>query len=190
MALSIRSLVLSLVLTLITPLAAADEFSDTLARFRTAGAGAMLDGAYGYAVFPTIGKGGFGIGGAYGEGRVYSGGVLRGWANMTQLTIGLQLGGQAFSQLILFEDESAYRSFISGNFEFGAQATAVALTLSAGAGASTGGGAATSVGESADDAAVANAGYRKGMAIFTLAKGGLMYEASVGGQKFNYTPAD
>ena len=166
----------------------ADDDAAALDRFKEAGAAEMIGTAYGYAVFPTIGKGGVGIGGAYGEGRVYrKGGALAGNTSMAQVTWGLQLGGQAYSQLILFEDERAFEEFTSGNFEFSAQATAVALTAGAGAEANTTG-AGTNVSGGQNDAAIASAGYRKGMAIFTIAKGGLMYEASIGGQKFSYTP--
>lgn len=177
------------VVTLFGALAFADDDSAAIERFREAGAGNMLDTAYGYAIFPTIGKGGIGIGGAYGEGRVYKrGGALAGNTSVAQVTWGLQLGGQAYSQIILFEDERAYEEFTSGNFEFGAQATAVALTAAAGAEANTTG-AGTNVSGGQNDAAIASAGYRKGMAVFTIAKGGLMYEATIGGQKFDFKPA-
>lgn len=124
----------------------------------------FFDKAYGFAIFPTVGKGGIGVGGAYGKGEVYAQGKLVGRSSLTQLTFGFQLGGQAYSEIIFFRDQAALRNFQSGNFEFGAQASAVAVT----AGAS------------------ADADYDNGVAIFTLAKGGLMYEASVGGQKFSY----
>lgn len=142
----------------------------------------FLSEAYGYAVFPTIGEGGIGIGGAYGEGCVYRGGEPQGSVKMGQVTIGLQLGGQAYSQLIVFRDQDAYDSFTSGSFEFGADATAVALTYGAQAGAGTTGSAASAGAEQG----VAN--WYRGMAVFTLAKGGLMYQATVGGQKFDFTP--
>lgn len=167
--------------------AAADDYSTTVERFRGAGAGDMLDTAYGYAVFPTIGKGGIGIGGAYGEGKVFEQGKMVGTSSMAQITIGFQLGGQAFSQLILFQDKRAFEDFTSGSFEFGAQATAVALTAAAGVEASSKG-TGTNVSGGQNDAAIASAGYTKGMAVFTIAKGGLMYEASIGGQKFDYSP--
>jgi lipid-binding SYLF domain-containing protein len=112
---------------------------------------------------------------------------MTGTTSMTQLTVGFQLGGQVFSQVIFFEDKRAYDEFTSGNFEFGAQATAVALT--AGASASAGGGAGASTGVSGgQNNAIATGAYRKGMAIYTIAKGGLMYEATLGGQKFSFTP--
>ena len=103
---------------------------------------------------------------------------------MTQLTIGLQLGGQAYSQIIFFEDKRAFDEFTSGNFEFGAQATAVAITAGASAQAGTSG---TTAGASGTQSHADTAGgYHNGMAVFTVAKGGLMYEASIGGQKFSY----
>ena len=169
--------------------AQADSYSDTRTVFMNAGeSAAYFSTAYGYALFPTIGKGGVGIGGAHGSGRVYVGGNHVGDTKMTQLTYGLQLGGQAYSQVIFFQDKRAFEEFTSGNFEFGAQATAVAITASAGAQANTGGGTQTSVAGGKNDASTASLGYRKGMAIFTVAKGGLMYEATLGGQKYKYTP--
>ena len=165
----------------------ADEYSDAISVFQKAGeSGAYFDSAYGYAIFPTIGKGGIGIGGAHGKGKVYSQGTAIGKTSMTQLTIGLQLGGQAYSQIIFFENAEALKQFTSGNFEFSAQATAVAITAGASAEANTGGGASAGASGGKNDASTTSAGYRKGMAIFTVAKGGLMYEASLGGQKFSY----
>jgi len=168
--------------------ARADNYQSTIAVFRDAGqSAAFFDDAYGYAVFPTIGKGGLGIGAARGKGRVYVGGSAVGETTMTQLSIGLQAGGQAFSQIIFFEDERALNDFTTGNFEFGANASAVAITAGASATAgSTGASAGASGGQ--NDAATAAAGYYRGMAIFTVTKGGLMYEASVSGQNFSYEP--
>lgn len=188
-----KSLGLVLAVALSTaPVLSADESvrekdAATIKTFRQAGAGAMLDSAYGYAVFPTIGKGGIGIGGAHGSGHVYKQGKAIGETKMTQITYGFQLGGQAYSQLILFEDARALEEFTSGNFEFGAQASAVALTAAAGAEAG-GTGAGTNVSAGKNDADVSSGGYKRGMAIFTIAKGGLMYEATLGGQKFSYAP--
>jgi lipid-binding SYLF domain-containing protein len=177
-----------LVLSLLTAsLAWAGDYDDTIKVFKNAGeSGAFFQKAYGYAVFPTIGKGGFVVGGAYGDGRVYVGGKYVGDTTMAQVTIGAQLGGQAYSQIIFFEDKRAFDEFTSGNFEFGAEASAVAITAGASATASTAG---TSAGASAGkhDATTAGA-YNKGMAVFTVAKGGLMYEATIGGQKFSYKP--
>ena len=167
----------------------ADNYDAAINSFRTAGAsGTYFDKSIGYAVFPTIGKGGIGIGGAFGEGKVYRDGVAIGTAEMAQVTIGLQLGGQAFSQIIFFENENALINFISGNFEFSADASAVAITAAASAGASTGGGASTGISGGKNNADTTSlGGYRKGMAIFTIAKGGLMYQATLGGQKYSYT---
>jgi lipid-binding SYLF domain-containing protein len=167
--------------------ALADKYADTIKVFRNAiESKSFFDTAYGYAVFPTIGKGGIGIGGAYGEGRVYERGRHIGDADMTQVTIGFQLGGQAYSQIIFFKDKHALKEFTSGNFEFGAQASAVAITAGAQASATTSG---TSAGASATKNDATTTGrYYKGMATFTVAKGGLMYEASIGGQKFSYQP--
>jgi len=167
----------------------ADEYDDAIKSFQNAGeSGAYFANSYGYAVFPTIGKGGVGIGGAHGTGKVYAQGKPIGESKMNQLTVGLQLGGQAFSQIIFFENETALKDFTSGNFEFGAQATAVAITAGASASANTGGGTSTGVSGGKNNATTASLGYRKGMAIFTVAKGGLMYEASLGGQKYSYKP--
>jgi len=165
--------------------ALADEYSDTIKVFRDAGQSATFFGkSYGYAVFPTIGKGGIGIGAAHGSGRVYEKGTYIGDTTMNQVSVGLQFGGQAYSQIIFFEDKRAFDEFTGGNFEFGAQATAVALTAGASAQAGTGG---TSAGASGTQSHANTSGsYQKGMAVFTLAKGGLMYEASIGGQKFSY----
>ena len=165
----------------------ADEYTDTIQIFSDAiESKELMNTAYGYAVFPTIGKGGVGIGGAYGKGRVYEQGKYIGDTSMTQVTVGFQFGGQAYSQVIFFEDERALKEFTSGNFEFGAQASAVAITAGAQAQASTTGHSAGASGGKRD--ATTTGKYNKGMAVFTVAKGGLMYEASIGGQKFSYTP--
>jgi len=172
-----------------TGVAHADKYDDAILSFRSAeSTDAFFDSAYGYALFPTIGKGGIGIGGAHGKGRVYEQGEHVGDVSMTQLTLGLQLGGQAYSQIIFFEDQRAFEIFTSGNFEFSAQATAVAITAGVSAEANTGGGASAGASGGRNDAAARHGGYRKGMAVFTIAKGGLMYEATIGGQKFSYEP--
>ena len=169
--------------------ASADKYDDARESFtRQEATRPFFDGAYGYALFPTIGKGGIGIGGAYGEGRVYEQGKHIGDVSMSQLTIGVQLGGAAYSMIVFFEDERALREFTSGNFEFGAQASAVALTAGVSAEASTGGGTTATASGGRNDATSVQGGYRKGLAIFTVAKGGAMYEATLGGQKFKYKP--
>ncbi len=165
----------------------ADEYQDTINVFRNAGeSGTFFKSAYGYAVFPTIGKGGVGVGGAFGKGRVYEKGKYVGDTSVTQLTVGFQLGGQAYSQIIFFENQSAFKDFTGGNFAFGAEASAVAITAAAGAKANTTGSSA-GVSGGRHDAKTVGA-YHNGMATFTVAKGGLMYEASIGGQKFSYKP--
>jgi len=182
----IRALFAFLLLAVAAAPAVADDYADTIKVFREAGqSGKFFANSYGYAVFPTIGKGGIGVGAAHGSGRVYQKGAHAGDAAMTQLSIGLQLGGQAYSQIIFFQDKRAYDEFTSGEFEFGAQASAVAITAGASAQASTGG---TGAGATGGREASTAGSYKRGMAVFTLAKGGLMYEASIGGQKFSYKP--
>jgi len=177
---------LLLACSLFSPTAIADDYSDTIEIFKSAGESSnYFNNAYGYAVFPTIGKAGIGIGGAYGKGRVYVGGKQVGKTKMTQVSIGLQFGGQGYSQVIFFEDERAFKEFAGGNFEFGAEAGVVAITAGANAQASTTGASAGASGGKNDASTVAD-GWYKGMAIFSVAKGGLMYEASIAGQKFSY----
>ena len=126
----------------------------------------FFDKAYGYVIFPTVGKGGIGIGGAYGEGQVFRRGRYIGDTSLTQVSIGFQLGGQAFVEIIFFKDKHTLNDFTDGNFELGAQASAVALKA----------------GVSAD------ADYSNGVAVFTAPKQGLMYEAVIAGQKFSFDP--
>ncbi|MDG2046447.1 MAG: hypothetical protein P8J79_04455 [Halioglobus sp.] len=185
----IKATIAFVLLSVASITAQADAYSEAIETFRNAGeSGTFFDKSVGYAVFPTIGKGGIGIGGAYGEGRVYRDGVAIGTSDMAQVTIGLQFGGQAFSQIIFFENENALINFISGNFEFSADASAVAITAGASAGANTGGGASAGLSGGKNDADTTSlGGFRKGMAIFTIAKGGLMYQATLGGQKYSYT---
>jgi lipid-binding SYLF domain-containing protein len=185
----IRATLVFLMASLSSHMVHADEYDDAISSFRDAGeSGAYFAKSIGYAVFPTIGKGGIGIGGAHGSGRVYKEGAVIGTSSMTQLTIGFQLGGEAFSQIIFFENEAALDNFISGNFEFSADASAVAITAGAGASANTGGGASAGVSGGKNNAETKSLGFRKGMAIFTIAKGGLMYQATLGGQKYSYDP--
>jgi len=187
MQVQLRNLLVLVVLSLACTQAFADSTADTIKVFREAGESKEFFGkCYGYAVFPGIGKGGIGIGGAHGKGKVYAGGKYVGDTSMTQITVGLQLGGQAYREIIFFEDQRAFDEFTGGNFEFGGQASAVAITAGASAQAGTTG---TTAGASASqNAAATSAKYSNGMAVFTVAKGGLMYEASIGGQKFSYTP--
>lgn len=126
----------------------------------------VLTASAGYAVFPTVGKAAAGLGGAYGKGVVYQSGRAVGYCDLTQATVGMQLGGQTYSEIIAFETPKDFATFKEGNFRFAAQATAVALKSGAGA----------------------NAQYKDGVAVFTMDEAGLMYEAAVGGQKFSYQP--
>ncbi|HVC00842.1 MAG TPA: lipid-binding SYLF domain-containing protein [Steroidobacteraceae bacterium] len=138
-------------------------------------------------MFPTIGKGGLGIGAAHGSGNVYERGRRIGHVTMNQLSVGLQAGGEAYSEIIFFRDRRALDAFTSGKFEFSADVGAIAITASANVSvATTGTGAGASIGKK--DAATAGQ-YTHGMAVFTIAKGGLMYNASVAGQKFSYRRA-
>ena len=144
------------------------EAEQTIARFKEEDPSmqARFDEAVGWAVFPTVGKGAIGVGGAYGKGVLYEGGDMVGYCDLSQGSIGFALGGQAYSELIFFQHESALQEFKAGTMTFAAQASAVAAT----AGAST------------------DADYESGVLVFTMPKGGLMYEASIGGQNFDFVP--
>ena len=182
----IKVTLFGLLMALIYSAAFADEYADTKKMFEDAGIGGWFSSAYGYALFPTIGKAGFLVGGAYGKGRVYEQGKHIGNTEMMQGTIGFQLGASGFSEVIFFEDKRALDEFTGGNFEFGADAQVTVITAAAEASANTSGSSATASGGK-NNAAIADAGYNKGMATFTITKGGLMYEVSIGGQKFNFT---
>ena len=147
-----------------------DEVQATLKDFTREDAGfqKFLDRGVGYVVFPSVGKGGLGVGGAYGHGEVYQNGKMIGYADLTQASIGLQAGGQAYSEVIVFENEEALNKFKNNKLEFAANASAVALKAGA----------------------AAAARFENGIAVFTKPKGGLMFEASIGGQKFNFKPAE
>jgi lipid-binding SYLF domain-containing protein len=127
---------------------------------------AFMDKAYGYAVFPSVGKGAVGIGGAYGRGEVFEQGNLIGYCDLTQATIGLQLGGQAYTEIICFQNKEALDNFKSGHLKFAAQASAVAIKAGIGA----------------------NLKYTDGVNVMTMGESGLMYEASIGGQDFSFQP--
>jgi lipid-binding SYLF domain-containing protein len=157
--------------------------------FRHAGQSAgFFRTSYGYALFPTVGEGAFVIGGAGGKGGVFAHGKQVGDATLAQVSVGAQAGGQAFSEIIFFEDKRALDEFESGNFEFGADVGVVAITAGADASASTNGEQAGASGGMKD--ATTRGRYYKGMAVFTIAKGGLMYQAAVTGQKFGYKPLE
>jgi lipid-binding SYLF domain-containing protein len=167
--------------------AVADDYSDTITLFKNAGDSAsFFNDCYGYAVFPTIGKGGLVVGGAHGNGRVYEHGKYVGDTSMTQLSVGLQAGGQAYSMIIFFRDHGAFEEFTRENFEFGADVSAVAITAAASGQVGTTGASAGASGGKKD--ATTAGKYYKGVAVFTIAKGGAMVQAAVAGQKFTYKP--
>ena len=141
---------------------------DTIEAFKKTDPGidTFFKEADGYAVFPEITKGAIGIGGAGGDGTVFESGAAIGSSSMSQVTIGLQLGGETYSEIIFFKDKAALDNFKRGNYEFAAAASAIAIK----------------------EGASKTAGYDNGVAIFTMGTGGLMFEASVGGQKFSYEP--
>jgi lipid-binding SYLF domain-containing protein len=164
-----------------------EDYSDTIADFKKIDVVAPFFGnAVGYAVFPTIGKGGLGVGASHGKGQVYRGGEIIGFTSTTDISVGFQAGGQAYSQIIFFETPEALDKFTSGNFEFAASAEAIAVQAKAEAKASTEGVGANASGQKTSDKAAAGAAYQNGMAVFTMAKGGLMYAATIAGQKYTY----
>ena len=167
---------------------AEDNYASVIKRFQASPvAQPFFKDAYGYAIFPSVGKGGVGIGGAYGAGQVYRQGKVVGNSKLFKLSWGLQLGGQAFSQVIFLQDKRAFDEFTQGSFEFDATASAVAITAGAQAQAGTTG---TTAGASAgpNSGTQLGASYVKGYAVFTHVLGGLMYEAAIAGQKFSYKP--
>ena len=165
----------------------ANEYRDTIALFKNAGeSSSFFAKSYAYAVFPTIAEGAIGIGGARGKGRVYVHGSWVGDVTMDQVSVGLQLGGKAYSQIIFFEDKRAFDEFESGSYELGADASAVAITASASASAGTNGAESGMSGGMKD--ATTRGHYEKGVVVFTIAKGGLMGQLAVAGQKFSYKP--
>jgi lipid-binding SYLF domain-containing protein len=187
MMLKTRALLLATVLaaTIGVTQASTDSDSDAAGLFRKSDQSKdYFSKSYGYAVFPTIGKGGLGVGAAHGTGHVYQQGKRIGRVSMNQLSVGLQAGGEAYTQIIFFKDKAAVTEFTSGNFEFSGDVGAVAITTAAAVSVGTkGADAGASVGKK--EAATAG-DFTKGMAVFTIAKGGLMYNATVAGQKFSY----
>ena len=143
--------------------------------------------AYGYAVWPRIARGGLGFGGSRGRGDIFIGGQMVGTSTLVEASFGFQAGGQTYRQIIFFQDAEAYQSFAKDSFEFDAQAQAVAVTASAEAGTGTTG-SRTSAGAGSPNTA-AGGGYMGGMQIFTMAEGGLMYKATIAGQRYNFEPA-
>jgi len=165
----------------------ADRYADTISLFKNAGqSSSYFSDSYGYAVFPVVGKAGFGVGAARGSGRVYAQGRRIGDTTVTQVSLGLQAGGQGYAMMIFFQDERALKEFTSGNFEFGADVGAVVITAAAGGSTGTTGSTGSASGGSGNAATAG--GYHKGMAVFTIVHGGAMAEAAVKGQKFSFKP--
>jgi lipid-binding SYLF domain-containing protein len=172
-------------------LANAGHDTDTAALFQKSNQSSdFFTKSYGYAVFPTILKGGAGIGAAHGAGSVYAHGHRIGHVTMNQISVGAQLGGEGYSEIIFFRDKQALDDFISGNFEFSADAGAIAITAAANVSVGTTGLDTSASGDKKN--ADTSSAFNHGMAVFTIAKGGLMYNVTVAGQKFSYsarTPA-
>jgi len=169
--------------------AKADQYSDGETLFRNAGeSGRFFGQSYAYALFPTIGEGAFTVGGAFGKGRVYVHGRYVGDTTMAQLSIGFQAGGKAYSEIIFFKDKPALDRFESGTFAFSAGASAVAITAGASASVATNG--VTSGASGTEDHARTDGTWNDGTAVFTIAKGGLMYAAAIAGQKFSFKERD
>jgi lipid-binding SYLF domain-containing protein len=187
MPIRLTSIIAFLLVVLAVSPARADEYSDTITVFKNAGeSGDFFRTAYGYAVFPTIVKGALIVGGAHGEGRVYARGQHVGNTEMTQASVGLQIGGQGYSEIIFFQDERAFSAFTNGHFEFDAEAQAVVIAASAQAqGGTTGASASASA---TNKHATSVGSYNQGMATFVVPKGGLLAGVSLGGQKFGYKP--
>lgn len=185
-----RSILALVAMLAIVGVASANKYVDTIELFKNAGeSSSFFPNCYGYAVFPTIGKGGLVVGGAHGTGHVYEKGKYIGNTSMTQISVGFQAGGQAYSQIIFFQDKRALDEFTKGNFEFEAGVSAVAITAAAGGTAGTTGASAGASGGK-KDATTVGSDYYKGMAVFTIVKGGAMYQATVAGQKFTFERRD
>jgi lipid-binding SYLF domain-containing protein len=148
----------------------------------------FFNNCYGYAIFPSIGKGGFLIGGSYGNGKVFRQGEFTGRVTLIEGSIGFQAGGKKFSEIIFFEDKRAYDEFTSGAFEFDATAQAVAINKDVDAQASAYAGGSAGISKNSTTLVQAETTYYKGMAVFVHSRGGLMVEASLGGQKFKFKP--
>jgi lipid-binding SYLF domain-containing protein len=167
------------------------DFSETIGLFRgIPEVSAYFDNAYGYVVWRRIARGGLGIGAATGRGQVYINGQVVGFSRLIDISIGLQAGGQAYRQIIFFENQAAYETFTKGNFEFDAQASAVAVTASAQASSGTQGSQATAGAAGSPTAAGSGGRYHNGTQVFTMAAGGLMYQATIAGQKYSFDPVD
>ncbi|MBS0377573.1 MAG: lipid-binding SYLF domain-containing protein [Proteobacteria bacterium] len=177
---------LAAMLLLGTATADAGRYADTIELFKNAGASAQFfKDSYAYAVFPSIGQGALVVGGAHGKGHVYVQDKYVGNTTMTQVSVGFQAGGRAYSMIIFLQDKRAFDEFTGGNYEFGADVNATAITAGAsGQVGTTGASSGASGGQK--DATTTGSSYYKGMAVFTIVKGGAMVQAAVAGQKFTY----
>jgi lipid-binding SYLF domain-containing protein len=163
------------------------DYRDAIELFKHAGeSAAFFRNSYGYAVFPNIGKGAFIVGGAYGAGRVYARGAYVGDTSLAQVSVGFQAGGEGYSQIAFFQDKRAFDEFATGSFEFDAGVRVVAITATAGGQAGTAGASGDASAWKND--AVTAGRYYKGMVVFTIVKGGALYQASLAGQKYSYKP--
>ena len=181
-------LTLALIVPFVAGAAEVKDLSSTINVFKSApSVQPFFKNAYGYAVFPTVGKAAFVVGGAYGEGQVYRGGKATGVAKLVHASIGLQIGGKAFSEIVFFQDKRAYDTFTSGEFAFDAKASAVAITAGAQAQAGTTGSSASAT-AGPKTGAQSEASYKNGMITFVHQKGGLMAALALGGQKFSFEP--
>jgi lipid-binding SYLF domain-containing protein len=183
-----KSVLLLIAAMFALPVAMADEFDDAAKLFHDAGASAAyFKHSYAHAVFPSVGKGGLGIGAAHGEGRVYRNHKYIGDTSLTQVSLGLQVGAETFTEIIFFKDKRAFEDFSAGNFGLAADVTAVVITAGAsGEAADNTGSTAGASGGQKD--ATTTGGYNRGVAVFTIIRGGAMLQAAVGGQKFSYKP--
>jgi lipid-binding SYLF domain-containing protein len=182
-----KTIVAAAFLALVAATASADAYKSTIQDFRSAGqSSGFFNTSYGYAVFPTIGKAGLVVGAAHGDGKVYVHDTYVGDATVTRLSVGLQAGAQAYSQIIFFENKAAFDKFADHDFEFSAGASAVLITTGATAEAGTTG-ASASASVTKNDATTTGE-YQNGMAVFNIVKGGAMYEASLGGQHYQFKP--
>jgi lipid-binding SYLF domain-containing protein len=184
---AIQKMLTGAMLALVAVTAFADAYDTALKNFHDAGqSAAFFSKSYGYALFPTVGKAGLVVGGAFGDGKVYVGGKYVGDATLTKLSVGFQAGGQAYSQIIFFENKQAFDKFADHEFEFSAGASAVLITAGATAEAGTTGASASASVTKKD--ATTSGKYENGMVVFNIVKGGAMYEASLGGQHYKYKP--
>jgi lipid-binding SYLF domain-containing protein len=169
------------------PAAMGDQFDETARLFLTAGkSAAYFEHSYAHAVFPSVGKGGVGIGVLHGNGKVFRHHKWIGDASVTQVSLGPQVGGQTYAEIIFFKDKRAFDEFAAGNFNLAADASAV--VIASGASSEAAGGVTTGGASGGEHDAATAGGYSHGVAVFTIIRGGAMIQASLGGQKISYRP--